>query len=53
MLCGVPCTNGEMYGGGGHYEGLVRLVHALWSSMYKWRDVWGGGGGIFQDPNCV
>jgi hypothetical protein len=39
-------------GGGGHYEGLVRLVHALWSSMYKWRDVWGGGG-IFQDPNCV
>ena len=43
MLGGVPCTDGEMYGGGGHYEGLVRLVHAWWSFMYRWRDVWGGG----------
>jgi hypothetical protein len=38
----------DVWGGGGHYEGLVRLVHALWSSMYKWRDVWGGGGGSFR-----
>jgi hypothetical protein len=40
-------------GGGGHYEGLVRLVHALWSSMYKWRDVWGGGGDLSGSELCL